>query len=154
VALKVEQKVVQKPVEAEPAEEKPMAVQEKVVVREKPTPTPTPHPTLAIEQLTANWQTRLDDVAHRNKNLPPLLAMSKPHAIEGDTIVLGFDYPIFPEKFNNTPHAAETIGEVYSQLLNTSCRVRSVVTSEYNISISPDEFRNLADELGGVVRGD
>jgi DNA polymerase-3 subunit gamma/tau len=154
VALKVEQKVVQKPVEAEPAEEKPMAVQEKVVVREKPTAKPTPQTTLAIEQVTANWQTMLDDVAQSNKNLPPLLAMSKPLAIEGDTIVLGFDYPIFQEKFNNTPHAAETIGEVYSQLLNTSCRVRSVVTSEYNISISPDEFRNLADELGGVVRGD
>jgi DNA polymerase-3 subunit gamma/tau len=154
LALKLEQKVVQKPVEAEPAEEKPMAVQEKVVVREKPTAKPTPQTTLAIEQVTANWQTMLDDVAQSNKNLPPLLAMSKPLAIEGDTIVLGFDYPIFQEKFNNTPHAAETIGEVYSQLLNTSCRVRSVVTSEYNISISPDEFRNLADELGGVVRGD
>ncbi|MCB8944559.1 MAG: DNA polymerase III subunit gamma/tau [Ardenticatenaceae bacterium] len=107
---------------------------------------------LSIDQVTGHWQAMLDNVSQANKNLPPLLAMSKPLAIENETIVLGFDYPIFRDKFNNTADAAAVIGDAYTHLLGRKCTVRSVVTSEYNVAISKDEFQALADELGGVVR--
>jgi hypothetical protein len=103
--------------------------------------------------VTTHWQAMLDSVSQMNKNLPPLLAMSKPLGVENNTIILGFDYPIFRDKFNNTPDAAAVIGEAYTDLLGTKCIVRSVVTSDYNVAISQDDFKTLADELGGVVRG-
>jgi DNA polymerase-3 subunit gamma/tau len=107
---------------------------------------------LSVEQVTGHWQAMLESVSQFNKNLPPLLAMSKPLTVENNTIILGFDYPIFRDKFNNTPDAAAAIADAYTDLLGTKCNVRSVVTSEYNVAISKDDFQALADELGGVVR--
>ena len=107
-------------------------------------------PTLA--QVKAHWREMMDRVGEVHKNLPPLLNMSKPLAVEGQTIVLGFDYPIFKEKFNNLGNAANIIGEAFSDLLGSKCSVRSVVVSEYDVAISEDEFSALAEELGGVVR--
>ena len=133
---------------AQPVATPPPVVEEKV----EPEPETAVATTLSIEQVTSHWQTMLDNVSQSNKNLPPLLAMSKPLAIEKGTIILGFDYPIFRDKFNNMPEAATIIGETYSDLLGQKCTVRSVVTSEYNVAISKDEFQALADELGGVVR--
>ena len=131
--------------EAPPTAERPQPI-----VATKPQPAAA---ALSIDQVTNHWQAMLDNVSQFNKNLPPLLAMSKPLGVEKNTIILGFDYPIFRDKFNNTPDAAGAIADAYSDLLGTKCIVRSVVTSEYNVSISQDEFQALADELGGVVRG-
>ena len=107
---------------------------------------------LTLEQVRQTWPAMVNQVGQANKNLPPLLAMSKPLATEGHTIILGFDYPIFQEKFNNIPGAAEAIANAFSQLINTKCLVRPVVTSEYSVPISKKEFQALAQELGGVVR--
>jgi hypothetical protein len=87
----------------------------------------------------------------QNKNLPALLNMGKPLATEGSTIVLGFDFPIFKDKFDNTPGAAQLLGEIISTLTGIHCSVRCVVTSEYTVPIHKEEFRALAQELGGVV---
>ena len=51
-----------------------------------------------------------------SKNLPPLLAMCKPLAVEGQIIVLGFDFPIFKEKFDKTEDAAATISDAFTQI--------------------------------------
>ena len=139
---------------SEPVVHEPASVSSTVespppVVTKKPQPTAE---ALSIEQVTSHWQAMLDNVSQVNKNLPPLLAMSKPLAVENNTIILGFDYPIFRDKFNNTPDAAASIGDAYTDLLGAKCSVRSVVTSEYNVAISKDDFQALADELGGVVR--
>ena len=86
-----------------------------------------------------------------DKNLPALLAMSKPLAVEGKLIILGFDYPIFKEKFDRTEKAAGMLEDTFSQLLGTKCGVRCVVTSEYDLPIDREEFQELARELGGVL---
>ena len=88
------------------------------------------------------------------RNLPALLNMSKPLGLEGDVIILGFDFPIFKDKFDKQPGAPQLVGEVFSHLLNTKCNVRAVVTSDYTIPIQKEEFDALADELGGVVQDD
>ncbi|MEM7117809.1 MAG: hypothetical protein AAF614_35590, partial [Chloroflexota bacterium] len=87
-----------------------------------------------------------------NRNLPALLNMSKPLAVENETVVLGFDYPIFKSKFDDNPEAAKVVGEVLTALTSTHCNIRCVVTSEYNVPISRQDLEGLADELGGVVR--
>lgn len=94
----------------------------------------------------------MNRVGQANRNLPALLNMSKPLAVEGQAVVLGFDYAIFKKKFDDTSGAAHAVGDILSDLLQTRCTVRCVVTSEYNVPISRQELESLADELGGVVR--
>jgi hypothetical protein len=67
---------------------------------------------------------------------------------------LGFDFPIFKEKFDKTEGAAAAIGDAFSQLTGVQCSTRSEVTSQYAVSIRQEEFQALAEELGGVVRTD
>lgn len=107
---------------------------------------------LQLNAVKTQWRAMLAQIGQRNKNLPALLAMSQPLGVEGNTLILGFDYPIFKKKFDDTADAAPTIGEVYSELLNTQCQVRCVITSEYSVPIDRAEFDALAEELGGIVR--
>jgi DNA polymerase III subunit gamma/tau len=107
---------------------------------------------LTLTHVKAQWRHMLDQVGRTHKNLPPLLNMSKPLGVEGQTIVLGFDYPIFKEKFTNIDGAAQAIGEAFSNLLGRHCTIRSVVTGDYNVPVSDEEMESLAQELGGVVR--
>jgi hypothetical protein len=93
-------------------------------------------------------------VGQSQKNLPPLLNMSKPLATEGTSIILGFDFPIFKDKFDKFQGAPQLVGEAFSHLLQTKCTVRAVVTSDYTVPIQKEEFDALADELGGVVNKD
>jgi DNA polymerase-3 subunit gamma/tau len=109
---------------------------------------------LTLEPVKIHWRNMVSQVGAVNKNLPPLLAMCKPLAIEGATIILGFDFPIFKEKFDKTEDAASSISQAFSSILGTKCAVRSVVTSEYVVPIGHDEFRELAEELGGIIRED
>ena len=109
---------------------------------------------LSLEPIKIQWRNMVSQVGAENKNLPPLLAMCKPLAVEGNWIILGFDFPIFKEKFDKTEGAAEIISQAFSTILGTKCAVRSVVTSEYVVPIGHDEFRELAEELGGIIRDD
>jgi hypothetical protein len=72
--------------------------------------------------------------------------------VEGNVIVLGFDYPIFKEKFDRTEGAAGLVEDTFSQLTGTDCAIRCVVTGEYILPIDKSEFQELAEELGGVVK--
>lgn len=108
-------------------------------------------PFLSLRLVQSHWPELLTQVAQANKNLPALLNMGKPLAIEGNSVVLGFDYPIFKEKFDNTVGASHLVGEALSDLMGIKCTARSVVTSEYPILVSKDDFQALARELGGVV---
>ena len=98
------------------------------------------------------WYEMTQIVGRQMKNLPPLLAMCKPLAVEGKTIVLGFDYPIFKEKFDKMPGAVDLVVNTFRALSGVDCNVRGVVTSEYAVPIRREEFQALAAELGGVVR--
>ena len=106
---------------------------------------------LSLGVITAHWRELVAQAGEQNKNLPALLNMGKPLATEGSTMVLGFDFPIFKDKFDNTPGAAQLLGEIISTLTGIHCSVRCVVTSEYTVPIHKEEFHALAQELGGVV---
>ncbi len=108
---------------------------------------------ITVEHVTQHWRAMVHEAGNANRNLPALLNMARPLAVEGKNgIILGFDYPIFKEKFDNTQGAAETVGEIFSQMLEAACYVRCVVTSEYTVPISKEAFSSLAEELGGIVR--
>ena len=107
---------------------------------------------LTLDSVKAQWRNMVSQAGAENKNLPPLLAMCRPLGVEGNIVILGFDFPIFKEKYDKTEGASAIISEAFSQILGTKCGVRSVVTSEYIVPIGHDEFRELAEELGGIVR--
>ncbi|MCA9962055.1 MAG: hypothetical protein KC443_23630 [Anaerolineales bacterium] len=117
----------------------------------QPTPAQPAQP-ITLPEVMRHWREMVNEAGQRNRNLPALLNMAKPLAIEGNILVLGFDYAIFKGKFDNTAGAAQIVGEVFTQLLHNDCHVRCVVTSEYTVPISKEEFHALANELGGVVR--
>lgn len=121
-----------------------------VTKKESPTSTPAKE-AVSLTMITENWRNLVNQAGERNKNMPALLNMGKPLAIEGTTIVLGFDYPIFKEKFDNTTGGSQLLGEIASELVGVKCHIRAVVTSSYTVPISKDDFQSLADELGGVV---
>ncbi len=118
---------------------------------QEPSPAPIQADQLTVDIVKAHWRAMVSSVGEKDKNLPALLAMCKPLAVEGDIIILGFDFPIFKEKFDKTEHGAVTIGTVFSGLIGAKCGVRCVITSDYTVPISREEMETLAAELGGVV---
>ncbi len=104
--------------------------------------------------VAALWPEMTRRVGQHNKNLPALLTMCKPLAMEGRTIILGFDYPLLKDKFDKTAGAADAVVAALRALSNTDCLIRTVTTADYPVPIHKDEFQALATELGGVVRDD
>jgi DNA polymerase-3 subunit gamma/tau len=107
---------------------------------------------LTVAAVAGMWPEMTQRVGRHNKNLPALLSMCKPLAIEANTIVLGFDYPLLKDKFDKTAGALDLVINTFRALGATDCMVRTVTTSDYPVPIAREEFQALADELGGVVR--
>ena len=121
---------------------------------EKPAATAPQVGPLMLSHITTNWRELVTRAGGVNKNMPALLNMGKPLAVEEETAVIGFDYPIFKDKFDNTTGAVELLSDILTELVGRPCRVRGVVTSDYDVSVDEDQFRALAEELGGVVKKD
>lgn len=109
---------------------------------------------LTVAAVAGMWSEMTQRVGRRMKNVPALLVMCKPLAIEGNTIVMGFDYPLLREKFDKTAGALELVTDTFRALSGTDCTVRTVTTSDYPMPIAREEFHALAAELGGVVKED
>jgi DNA polymerase-3 subunit gamma/tau len=112
---------------------------------------------LSIGRVTNQWPEMREYVAHKDRSLPALLASCKPLAVEGNTLILGFDYSILKDKFDDRPKALTVVSDSLSELLGIHCLVRTVVTDQYipasaDVEINKDEFAALAEELGGVSR--
>jgi DNA polymerase-3 subunit gamma/tau len=116
--------------------------------------TGTAVPTLTLATIQSHWRELVNRAGAENKNLPALLNMGKPLAVEGNTAVIGFDYPIFKMKFDDTRGAAQLLGSLLSDLAGQPCTIRAVHTNEYTVTIDKKDFAALADELGGVVSED
>ncbi len=129
---------------------KPVETAEKHTAVAKSTPAAEPIP-LSLSAVQKKWREMVAQVGRRNKNLPALLHMGKVIGLENNVIIIGFDYPIFKEKFDKTANALPLINQSYSVLFNTKCTVRAVITSEYAVPIKEADVRQLAQELGGVV---
>ena len=141
-----------------PAEERQPAAERRPAQAEERPPAavrpPTPTAALTVAAVAGMWPEMTQQVGRQNKNLPALLTMCKPLAIEGRTIILGFDYPLLKDKFDKTQGAADLVVAAFRALSGTDCLIRTVATADYPVPIHRDEFQALATELGGVVRDD
>ncbi|HZD11425.1 MAG TPA: DNA polymerase III subunit gamma/tau [Candidatus Binatia bacterium] len=144
--------------------------------REAPHPTPAPSPpdAITLDAVQRRWERMVERVGQQDRNLPALLAVSKPLAVEGNAIILGFDYGVLKDKFEDRGEARELVASTMSDLLDHKCTVRCVVTAKYTPPPPPqggseeaaaqqsqasqkpavdrDAFYALAKELGGEVR--
>jgi len=109
---------------------------------------------LTLQMIQTHWRELVNRAAQQNKNMPALLGMGKPLGVEGNTAVIGFDYPIFRQKFEDTRGAAQLLADILSQLTGHPCHIRAVNTSDYTVPVDPKEFRAIAEEFGGVVSED
>lgn len=137
-------KVKAKPAAIKPKKEDAAADTGKDAGKEAATP-------LSVKEVQSVWAELVRQAGEKIKNLPALLNMGKPLAAEGRTLVIGFDYPLFKDKFDNLAGAAPLVGDILTELLGQATMVRSTVTSEYTVPVQPADFRALADELGGTV---
>ncbi|MBK8905602.1 MAG: DNA polymerase III subunit gamma/tau [Anaerolineaceae bacterium] len=131
--------------EPEPAKPEPKPAKAQPQTGQKP---------LTVRQVQGVWAQLVNQSGEKIKNLPALLNMGKPLAAEGRTLVIGFDYPLFKDKFDNLAGATNLVGDILTELLGQNTTARAVVTSEYTVPVQPDDFRALAEELGGTVSED
>ena len=117
-------------------------VQEQVepVITSEPTPptaesTPTTRlkPGGEIEQLQANWRQFIRDAPASISRTPAaaLLRSAKPQAIDGDTVVLSFKYPLHKENMEK-PENQQIAEKIISSFLGHSCHVRCIYEPEDN----------------------
>lgn len=135
--------VVEKPVEREV---KP-PVQQAVAEPAKETPA-----AITLNEVRENWGRLMSEVRRYDRSLP--LANAKAINIEGDTIVLGFNYPLIKEKYDQIESADHKVAQALSNILGKSCKIKAVVTGEYTPpkSITRAELEAAVRDLGGVVK--
>ena len=120
-------------------------------------PNPPSPQAISIEVVVQRWPELRELVGKSDKSLPGLLASATPLAMEGDILILGFEFPILKERFDGQEDAGVTVEKALGQLLETKCRVQTVVTNQYDgisteAQIDDEDFAALANELGGVVQ--
>ncbi len=122
----------------------------------------------AVTITTATVQARWDDVlafcGQRDRGLPPLLKMGRMMNVEGAVVILGFQYPIFKDKFDDHQQAKTILLDGMKHVYGRDLTVRTVVSGAYKMpppskktlkdapAVSRADVEALAQEVGGVVR--
>ena len=112
----------------------------------------------SIPVVQGRWRDLIGYVQRHNRNLGALLNSAKPLATEGQTLVLGFDFPLLKDKFDSHNEALDLVIEGLRSLFGDEYRAKVVITGQYTPpaaaaapTISQEEFAALAHELGGQV---
>jgi len=124
----------------------PPPIHEKPVVKPEPARAPAPASPAAesapttplesgstIEQLKLNWRQLIKEAPSSISRTPAaaLLRSATPKAIEEDTLVLSFRYPLHKENMEK-PDNQQTAEKIVSSFLGRSCHVRCVCEPEDN----------------------
>ncbi len=82
-----------------------------------------------LEELWGRWQDVLESLRLRKHNLPleALMRSCKPMSIEGEVIVLGFDYDLHRSRVEEDQNRQD-VEDVLSELTGRRCRVRCVLS--------------------------
>jgi len=137
--------------------------------RDDAAPSTAPTGTLTLETLLDLWAEFLNALRPRNLSLEALLRSCRPVGVEGDVVVLGFDYDFHRGKVEEDRNRRD-VEETLSDLVGTKYRVRCVLAqnvqpkratappqrptpgSPVEQSASDDPVVRAAVELGAVVQ--
>jgi DNA polymerase-3 subunit gamma/tau len=121
------------PVKHEPAAEPKAAPPKAKSIPTIPTTSPELHN--EIERLRLNWRQVMEQAPENVKRTPAIAILRsagvKPVAIEGDTVVLAFKYPIHKDKME-TAENQQVAKEIISNFLGHPCQVRCIYEPEDN----------------------
>jgi len=99
------------------------------------TPTPPAELNNEIERLRANWREVMEQAPEEVKRTSAIAILRsagvKPVAIEDDTVILAFKYPIHKEKMETVDNQ-QVARAIISNFLGRSCQVRCVYEPEDN----------------------
>jgi len=99
------------------------------------TPTTPPELHSEIERLRLNWKQVIEQAPDEVKRTSAIAILRsagvKPVAIEGDTVVLAFRYPIHKEKLETTENQ-QVVRTIISNFLGHACQVRCIHEPEDN----------------------
>ncbi len=98
-------------------------------VREKPREEPGASAGLKLTLTTVNsqWGRILGEAKLRNRSIEALLKSCRPLGVEGQEVVLGFQYPFHKEKIEEAKNKA-LVESVVSQVVKSSCHIRCVLS--------------------------
>ena len=98
-------------------------------------PTTPPELSNEIERLRLNWRQVIEQAPENAKRTPAIAILRsagvKPMAIEGDTVVLAFRYPIHKEKMEQVENQ-QVAEKIISNFLGHPCHVRCIYEPENN----------------------
>ena len=100
--------------------------------------------------LRSHWAELLTALRGRNLPLEALMRSSEPIAIEGDVVVLGFEYDLHRSRAEEEANKRD-VEDVLSHLIGRPCQVRCVLAKQHNPaqSISPAPARPAIDGSAG-----
>ena len=107
-----------------PTGESAKAVREKA--REEPRAAST-ELRLTLSTVNSQWGRILGEAKLRNRSVEALLKSCRPLGVEGQEVVLGFQYPFHKEKIEE-PQNKALVESVVSQVVEGSCRIRCVLS--------------------------
>jgi len=119
----------------QPVKPKPATVPKVVPPKAEGIPAISPELHNEIERLRLNWRQVIEQAPENAKRTPALAILRsagvKPVAIEGDTVVLAFRYPIHKEKMEKAENQ-QVAEEIISNFLGHPCHVRCIYEPEDN----------------------
>ncbi|MCX7838119.1 MAG: DNA polymerase III subunit gamma/tau [Anaerolineae bacterium] len=126
-----------------------------------PPPDPAAMPSAVAGDLTlpvvqSQWTNILARVKQSNRNAEALLrSAAEPIGVEGDVIVLGFQYQVHAEKFEKEKKWKETVERALGQIFQRPCRVKCVLTPERakRKAVEQDPLIQAAMSQGGQITG-
>ena len=82
---------------------------------------------LTLSTVNSQWGRILGEAKLRNRSVEALLKSCRPLGVEGQEVVLGFQYPFHKEKIEE-PQNKALVESVVSQVVEGSCRIRCVLS--------------------------
>jgi hypothetical protein len=129
------------------------------VVVETPAAVVDQGPALGLAAVVARWPEVVEWVGGRNRNVRNWLTSAEVLAVEGEAVIIGFAEKVafLRPKFDRDAQARPLLEEALATLLGRPCRLRTTITEDYRAehaayTVSLDDFKGFADEVGGVVR--
>jgi DNA polymerase-3 subunit gamma/tau len=123
------------PTPPKPQMVKPASAAEPTPPKAAPKAEPTPQLNNEIERLKQSWRQVIEQAPDEVKRTPAIAILRsagvKPTAIDGDTVVLAFRYPIHKEKMEAVENQ-QVAQKIISNFLGRPCRVRCSYEPENN----------------------
>ncbi len=119
---------------AQPVVEAVVAQQTESVVEEKidvPTAEESADTPITLAEVKANWNRLMKEARILDRSLPASLSNANPINLEGETVVLGFTYPLIKERYDRVESADHKVAQALSNILGKPCKIKAVVTGEY-----------------------